>query len=199
MGDPENKCGEISKEQGRKLLVLARDTIAQRLAMKPQPTPEEISLLFDDPDLQQKRGTFVTLKENGQLRGCIGSLADFETIFDGVQRNALNAAFHDTRFTPVQLSELDKIVVEVSILTKPQVMAYEDAADLVAKLRPGIDGVIIRKGQLSATFLPQVWEQLPRPEDFLRHLCLKALLPADAWRNGELEVSVYQVQYFEEE
>ena len=199
MGDPGKTSGEISKEQGQKLLALARHTIAEHIAKLSKLTPEDIALLCHDPDLQQKRGTFVTLNKDGQLRGCIGSLADFETIFEGIQRNAINAAFHDSRFTPVQLSEMDKIVVEVSILTQPQVLTYEDAADLVANLRPGIDGVIIRKDQQSATFLPQVWEQLPRPEDFLGHLCHKAMMSSEAWRSGELEVLVYQVQYFEEE
>ncbi|HIJ78750.1 MAG: AmmeMemoRadiSam system protein A [Desulfobulbaceae bacterium] len=199
MADSENKNGELTQELGRELLALARHVITERVGGKGLLTPEQITSLSSEQALQQKRGTFVTLKKNGQLRGCIGSLADFEAIFDGVRRNAENAAFHDHRFSPVQLDEMAEIIVEISILTNPQVLAYEDAADLIAKLRPGIDGVIIRKGQLGATFLPQVWEQVPRPEDFLGHLCLKAMLSSDAWRLGELEVSVYQVQYFEEE
>ena len=91
--------------------------------------------------------------------------------------------------------ELD---IEVSILTEPLPLAYRDSQDLIRKLRVNVDGVIIRKGHASATFLPQVWEQLPRPENFLNHLCMKAGLPADAWKHSELEVLTYQVQYFEE-
>jgi AmmeMemoRadiSam system protein A len=94
--------------------------------------------------------------------------------------------------------ELDTVDIEVSVLSEPVPLAYRDAEDLKAKLQPGIDGVIIKKGTASATFLPQVWEQLPQPEPFLSHLCLKAGLPAGRWRKGDLTVLVYQVQYFEE-
>ena len=113
--------------------------------------------------------------------------------------NAINAAFRDPRFPPLSRDELNRIKIEVSILTNPRPLEYKDAQDLLAKLRPGIDGVIIKKGFHEATFLPQVWEQLPRKEDFLTHLCLKAGLDGDAWRRGDLEVSTYQVQAFEEE
>jgi len=117
---------------------------------------------------------------------------------EGVKRNAVNAAFHDPRFSPLSKDELDRTEIEVSILTEPQPLAFRDGQDLAQKLRAHVDGVIIRKGHASATFLPQVWEQLPGPEDFLSHLCLKAGLPSEAWKNSELEVLTYQVQYFEE-
>ena len=144
------------------------------------------------------RGTFVTLTIKGELRGCIGSLEGREPIVDGVRHNAVNAAFHDPRFRPLGRQELDKVTIEVSILSEPQPLAYTDGEDLLGRLRPGTDGVIIRKGYASATFLPQVWEQLPDKEEFLTHLCLKAGLAPDAWRRGDLEVLTYQVQYFEE-
>ena len=95
-------------------------------------------------------------------------------------------------------TELDQTEIEVSILTEPRPLEYRNGQDLTRKLRINVDGVIIRQGHASATFLPQVWEQLPRPEKFLSHLCLKAGLPSDAWKNPELEVLTYQVQYFEE-
>ncbi len=88
--------------------------------------------------------------------------------------------------------------IEISILTKPQPLEYTNNADLISKLRVNVDGVILQKGQASATFLPQVWEQLPRSEKFLSHLCVKAGLSANAWENTRLEISTYQVQYFEE-
>jgi AmmeMemoRadiSam system protein A len=94
---------------------------------------------------------------------------------------------------------LEAVHIEVSVLSEPILLAYTDADDLLARLRPGIDGVIIKRGFASATFLPQVWDQLPQQEPFLSHLCLKAGLPADQWREGDLEVQVYQVQYFEED
>jgi AmmeMemoRadiSam system protein A len=117
---------------------------------------------------------------------------------DGVKRNAVNAAFHDPRFSSLSRAELDRTEIEVSILTEPLPLAYRDSRDLIQKLRVHVDGVIIRKGHASATFLPQVWDQLPRPEDFLSHLCMKAGLTSDAWKSSELEVLTYQVQYFEE-
>ena len=89
--------------------------------------------------------------------------------------------------------------MEISILTDPKPLIYSDAEDLLKKLRSGIDGVILKKGYRQSTFLPQVWEQLPEKEDFLNHLCLKAGLDRNAWRKGDLEVSTYQVQAFEEE
>ena len=115
-----------------------------------------------------------------------------------MRRNAINAAFHDPRFPPLSERELEKVDIEVSILTEPQPLEYADGEDLLTKLRVNVDGVIIRKGHASATFLPQVWEQLPDPEDFLEHLCMKAGLSSNAWRNTKLDVLTYQVQYFEE-
>ena len=117
---------------------------------------------------------------------------------ENVRRNAINAAFHDPRFPPLDLDELDRIAVEVSVLSPPAALSYEDADDLMSGLRPGLDGVILRKGASSATFLPQVWKQLPRCQDFLSHLCLKAGLSARAWYDGKLQVETYQVQSFEE-
>lgn len=158
----------------------------------------EIAARLQDTELQQKRGTFVTLKEHGDLRGCIGSLAAIDSIVEGVRRNALHAAFEDSRFNPVGKEELGAIEVEVSILTEPSPLAYANAEELLSALQVGRDGVIIRKGMQGATFLPQVWEQLSDPRDFLSHLCRKAGLPADAWRSGTLEVFTYRVEYFEE-
>ncbi|MGB3647302.1 MAG: AmmeMemoRadiSam system protein A, partial [Desulfobulbales bacterium] len=115
-----------------------------------------------------------------------------------IRRNAINAAFNDPRFPPLTGPELEQAEIEVSILTNPQDLEYSDGKDLLTKLRPSIDGAIISKGMARATFLPQVWEQLPRTEDFLSHLCRKAGLSPDEWEKGELGVSIYQVQYFHE-
>ena len=166
--------------------------------MPPQPASEDLLAALDDDRFKLPCGTFVTLKIKGQLRGCIGNLTATETVLDGVKRNAINAALHDPRFSPLSQDELERTQIEVSILSEPRPLAYRDGQDLIKKLRAHVDGVIIRKGHASATFLPQVWEQLPGPEDFLTHLCKKAGLPAEAWKNSELEVLTYQVQYFEE-
>ncbi len=189
----------ISAEQGRILLTLARQTIALKLGL---PVPDDERKKLDkelrDPALQQERGTFVTLHRHGQLRGCIGSIAAVEPLAANIRHNAVNAAFGDPRFPPLQKKEFAEVDIEVSILTDPQPLSYNNGAELPARLRPKIDGVILRDGLAGATFLPQVWDQLPRPEDFLNHLCVKAGLRPNAWQTGKLEVLTYQVQYFSE-
>ena len=189
----------ITAEQGATLLRLARQTIALQLGKKVEPArQQELARQLAEPVFRKKSATFVTLHRHGDLRGCIGSLAAVVPLADSVRDNADKAAFHDPRFSPLTAGELNDVELEVSILTDPQPLAYSDGDDLIAKLRPKVDGVILRQGFAGATFLPQVWDQLPRPEDFLSHLCRKAGLPADAWKGGKLEVHTYQVQYFSE-
>lgn len=193
----------LTERQGQALVALARRVIAAQLdcpdnGLAGRTTAGEADAVLAEPPLQKYCGTFVTLTIDGQLRGCIGSLVAAESIVDGVRRNASNAAFGDPRFPPLGADELAAVEVEVSILTPSQPLAYRDAEDLLAQLRPRIDGVIISQGGARATFLPQVWEQLPSPKSFLSHLCLKAMLPMDAWRRGSLKVETYTVQYFHE-
>ena len=190
---------KLNEAQGNVLLQLARQTIMQELGKDvPVVESEYVEKALLDQCYRSACGTFVTLKINGQLRGCIGNLTGSEPLSEGVRRNAINAAFQDPRFPPLTEAELEQVDIEVSILTEPRPLAYADAADLLTKLRVHIDGVIIRKGPASATFLPQVWEQLPEPEEFLSQLCMKAGLGSKAWRESNLEVLTYQVQYFEE-
>ena len=188
----------LTEKQGQLLVRLARETIAARLRHSDIDSHKKSTADLADPVFQEKRGTFVTLKINKQLRGCMGCLTPSETILEGIQRNAINSAFNDPRFQALTESELEQAEIEISILTNPQKLEYTDGKDLLQKLRPAIDGVIIGQGMARATFLPQVWEQLPRAEDFLSHLCRKAGLPPDTWQRGELDVSIYQVQYFHE-
>ena len=198
----QNKQGpgqKLNEAQGQLLVKLARYTLMKRLGQQiPQSKFDSLNTALTDSCFQRTCGVFVTLTVNGQLRGCIGNLTSDESLVSGVRRNAINAAFHDPRFASLSGSELDRIEIEISILSEPQPLIYRDGDDLLNKLRPNIDGVIIRKEVASATFLPQVWEQLPRPQDFLAHLCVKAGLASDSWQNSKLEVSSYQVQYFEE-
>ena len=203
MQKDNNSSNQISDQHGLALVKLARQTILKRLGRKidmseSDSMSEILPELLMDEDLQAKRGTFVTLKIDDRLRGCIGSLSSNESIVEGVRRNAINAAFHDPRFSSLTVEESDNVDIEISILTEPQLLEYIDGADLISKLRVDVDGVIIRKGAASSTFLPQVWKQLPQPEMFLSQLCLKAGLSADTWRKAGLEVKTYQVQYFEE-
>jgi AmmeMemoRadiSam system protein A len=181
------------------LVALARQTLSRNLGRTLPPADvQELEARLAAPAFQVRCGTFVTLKINQRLRGCIGSLSANASLAEGVRDNVLNAAFHDPRFSPLTATELDAVQIEVSVLSEPAALDYTDAGDLLSKLKPGIDGVILKKGYASATFLPQVWEQLPQPEAFLSNLCMKAGLSADRWRQGDLTVQVYQVQYFQE-
>ena len=184
---------EITEDQGRILIKFARETIAGQLDVASGTSLEDH---LKEPAFQENRGVFVTLYKKGQLRGCIGSLSASVPIIEGVKDNAINAAFKDHRFSPVSREELDLIDVEVSILTEPQLLEYNDSDDLLNKLRPGVDGVMIKEGGASATFLPQVWKQLPDIASFLSHLCQKAGLPHDQWRYGGVQVKTYQVLCF---
>ncbi len=187
--------GTLTEEEGKSLLSVARKAIQEELFKKREERP---SPSLESPKYLERRGTFVTLTIDGALRGCIGHIIPQESLLEGVRINAVNAAFHDPRFRPLSKNEFPRIKIEVSILTEPKPLAYSDASELSRKLRPGIDGVIVKKNFHQATFLPQVWEQLPDKNDFLSHLCRKAGLDGDAWKTEKIDVYVYQVQAFEE-
>ncbi|MGC9348241.1 MAG: AmmeMemoRadiSam system protein A [Anaerolineae bacterium] len=196
MSDQTLNAEMLSEDEGRFLVRFARHTIAGALRDE-LPTEESV----DPPTerLSQPGAAFVTLHTGaGALRGCIGSLMAHRPLIEDVRANALAAAFDDPRFPPLTLAELPNIVVEVSVLTTPKPLDYEAGQDLIEKLRPHVDGVVIQQGWHRATFLPQVWEQLPSPVEFLTNLCYKAGLPASTWRQGDLEVLTYRVQKFEE-
>lgn len=185
---------EISRHRASILLDLARKRITDHLFSRTTDYPPG-----DDPYYRQPLATFVTLTLDGQLRGCIGNLTPTGPLWESVADNAVNAAFHDQRFSPLSEDELDMVHIEISILTPPRVLEYTDSADLAARLRPGVDGVILRRGRAGATFLPQVWRQLPSVELFLGHLCRKAGLPENCWKNEHLDIQTYQVEHFHEE
>jgi len=189
------KMGDLTEAQGEYLLSEARKTIAERLSGKTETSAKAKNL---PAVFNEKRGTFVTLTTHGNLRGCIGHIIPQESLIEGIRENAINAAFRDPRFGPLTQNEWKNVHIEISILTEPKPLAYTDSKDLLDKLRPGVDGVILKKGFHQSTFLPQVWEQLPDKKAFLNHLCLKAGLDGNAWKKGDLEVSTYQVQAFEE-
>jgi len=179
-----------SADPGPALLVRARNAIAAQLKQPTRPEP-------DHPALAQPGATFVTLTQNGQLRGCIGSLQAHRALDQDVRANAVAAAFRDPRFTPLKAEELARTRVEVSLLTAPQPMRFTDEADALRQLRPNIDGIIFIAGQRRSTFLPQVWEQLPEPRVFMAHLKQKAGLPADYW-SSEVQLQRYEVQKWKE-
>ena len=187
--------GNLTEEEGKYLLLVARKTIREALFEKKEKEP---SPSLESPKYSERRGTFVTLTIDRALRGCIGHIIPQESLIEGVRINAINAAFHDPRFRPLSKNEFPKIRIEVSILSEPERLSYSDANDLSGKLRCGIDGVIIKKSFHQATFLPQVWEQLPDKNSFLTHLCMKAGLDGDTWKKEKIDVYIYQVQAFEE-
>jgi hypothetical protein len=184
----------MSKEEKHYLLQLARTVILGRLGEKPSgPFPERSSPVF-----MEKRGCFVTLHSKGRLRGCIGTIEPIKPLIDGVKENAIHAGFQDPRFSPVTLHEMDLITIEISILTKPVLLRFENSDDLKSLLKPGVHGVILSQGYCRATFLPQVWKQLPETEDFLGHLCQKAGMEKTCWKDTKTAVEVYEVFFFSE-
>ncbi len=148
--------------------------------------------------LRAPGASFVTLTKYGELRGCIGTLEARQPLAEDVREHALAAALNDYRFPPVEIQELSEIEIEISILTEPVRLEYSTPQELIAKLRPGIDGVVLQEGGRRATFLPQVWAKVPDPEEFLSQLCMKMGTPPDLWKKKPLEVFVYQVEEFRE-
>lgn len=134
---------------------------------------DKTKLLTDFPFLAQNGATFVTLTLDNQLRGCIGSLQAYRPLLDDLISNAYAAAFEDPRFYELTLDELKKVKIEISILSTPVELIYNDIEDLKSKIKPNIHGVILQKNGRRSTFLPQVWEQLPTFEEFFSHLCHK--------------------------
>lgn len=184
----------LTNEDKKELLGLARSVIAARLMNRSAPArPESIS-----SELTNRRGCFVTLHRKKELRGCIGTIEPHIPLIDAVEENAINAAFRDPRFPQLEAEELAEIDIEISVLTVPAILDFDNGQELKDQLIPGIHGVILSREGRRATFLPQVWQQLPEKEAFLDHLCLKAGLPANAWMNRETTVEVYTAEYFSE-
>ena len=133
------------------------------------------------PSLRERRATFVTLESNRRLRGCVGSLQATRPLAEDVAHNAHGAAFTDPRFPPIQEDDLEGLSIKISVLSPPVPMQVESQADLVAQLRPGVDGLILQDGEKRATFLPSVWSGIPEPERFVGQLARKADWPAGHW------------------
>ena len=149
-------------------------------------------------NLQEKRATFVTLFKNGELRGCIGQILPKFPLYGDVINNTLSAAFSDTRFPQLKYNELKILKIEISVLTIPKRIIYDDIADLLSKIKVGKHGIILQSGYFQSTFLPDVWKELPKIEDFLTNLSLKAGLAPNAWKDPETEFFYYTTESFEE-
>lgn len=168
--------------RGAILIELARRELDRHLRHPERAEPDDA--WRGEPWLLAPGAVFVTLLSNGDLRGCVGSLHAVRPLIDDVRDNAVAAATRDARFPPLEPSELDEVTIEVSLLSEPEPMTFTSEADALAQLRPGVDGVVLRWGERRSTFLPQVWESVPGPADFLAHLKRKAGLDPDFWDAG---------------
>lgn len=180
----------LSREQATRLMDLAIRSIRHGLE-RGKPLPVQTEGL--EAVLLRHQASFVTLELRGRLRGCIGSLEAHRPLAQDVAANAYAAAFRDPRFPPVNGREIEYLDVHISLLTPPEPLSFDSQTDLLRQVRPGIDGLILQEGALRATFLPSVWESLPVPEEFLRHLKQKAGLSMDYW-SDTLKVFRYRTE-----
>jgi len=177
----------MDTDRGNVLLPIARSAIAEAVGQAANAAAE------DAPWLQEPGACFVTLQRHGQLRGCIGSLQAYRPLLADLKANAVAAALHDPRFPPLSAAELPSTAIEVSLLSPMQDITFTTEADALAQLRPGVDGVVFMFGHHRSTFLPQVWEQLPRVGAFMAQLKQKAGLPESFWAAG-VRLQRYTVQ-----
>jgi hypothetical protein len=180
----------MNEALGQALLIRARNAIGAEFGLPAVAEP-------DDPALAQPGAVFVTLTQQGELRGCIGSLEAWRPLREDVRANARAAAFRDPRFRPLAADELVRTRVEVSLLTPAVPIEFADEEDALRQLRPGLDGVILEYGSQRGTFLPQVWESLPDRREFFAHLKRKAGLPSGFWAEG-IKLFRYEVQKWQE-
>jgi AmmeMemoRadiSam system protein A len=190
--DPE-PLSPVERQQLLRLARLAVQAAAERREPPPIERGEYSARLFEPG------AVFVTLTDrDGDLRGCIGALEAYQPLVEDVREHAAAAATQDFRFLPVAPEEVRGLNIEISRLTSPQPLEYGAPEELAVRLRPGVDGLILRDGPRRATFLPQVWEKVGDPEEFLGHLCLKMGGPANLWRKKKLDALTYQVEEFHE-
>jgi AmmeMemoRadiSam system protein B/AmmeMemoRadiSam system protein A len=182
----------LSEDDKKKLFLLARNSIIKKNKNI------DISKYRLSDSLKEKKGCFVTLYLNNKLRGCIGYIMPQKSLYQAVVDNAYNAAYKDPRFVPVKKDEIKNLKIEISVLTIPEKINYYSKDQLIEKLTPKIDGVIINKDNRSATYLPQVWDKIPEKEIFLESLCLKAGIDPDTWDYDKPDIFIYKVFAFHE-
>lgn len=186
---------KLTPDEKQTLLRLAREALEAGVRGQTLPPLDPASLTAS---LRTDGASFVTLTVHGNLRGCIGALEPYQPLAEDVREHAVAAALEDYRFPQVKENELSKIKIEVSRLTVPVPLEYTTPDDLLEKLQPGVDGVLLRDGMRRATFLPQVWEKIPDKAEFLDSLCSKMGAAPDTWRRKHLQVSIYKVEEFHE-
>lgn len=185
---------KLSNEDQQTCLQIARESIKHGLQKS-----SALHVITSDYSsaLQQNLASFVTLHKNGELRGCIGALEAYQPLINDISEHAYSAAFQDPRFPALQDNEYEQLDVEISVLGKPEPMIFESEEDLLQKIRPNIDGLILEYGVNRGTFLPSVWEQLPDKKEFLNHLKMKAGLPLQWWDNAA-KISHYETFSFQD-
>jgi AmmeMemoRadiSam system protein A len=184
---------QLSDQEKKYLLGLAREALT--LGVRGLKLPD-LELRSITPKLRQPGATFVTLTKNQELRGCIGSLEATRPLAEDVRIHTIAAALEDYRFPPVEVNEVPMISIEISRLTTPTKIDFDHPDEAKSIIRPGIDGVVIRKGGRRATFLPQVWEKVPEIDIFLGMLCRKMGAASDCWQEEGVEIYTYQVEKF---
>jgi AmmeMemoRadiSam system protein A len=187
---PSDETTALPGNAGSVLLPLARAAIAGQLGLTQ-------AAIEDAPWLNRKGASFITLKHESRLRGCIGTLRAHRTLAEDVKANAVAAAFRDPRFKPLTAGEFAGLAVEVSVLSALEFLRFADEADALRQLRIGVDGVVLQFGHHSGTFLPQVWDYFKEPSEFLAHLKYKAGLPPDFW-DSEVKLARYTVHKWRE-
>lgn len=187
----------LTQDERGYLLMLARRAIEQAVCGGDAARPALVDL---PPRLREPGTCFVTLTmRGGELRGCIGGLEAVQPLGLDVWEHAVAAALEDYRFLPIRPAEVSHLRIEISRLTEPRPLLYDVPGQLPDLLHPPVDGVVLREGARRATFLPQVWEKLPDPCEFLSHLCQKMGSSNDLWRQKVLRVEIYHVEEFHEQ
>lgn len=185
----------LNTDEQKQLTTLARTTLESYIKDKKIPKVNTDTL---PQRLTEKKGCFVTLKKDNQLRGCIGHISPKEPLYKCVIENTISSALNDPRFKQVTYQELNDIKIEISILSIPKSLKFTSPDDLISRLTPLKDGVLLNYGFHKATYLPQVWEDLPDKKEFLTSLCTKSGAPPDCWKEDNVKIETYQAQVFSE-
>ncbi len=183
---------KLSSEDQQACLQVAHDSIRHGLQ---QGSQLHVNTHNYSRDLQQELASFVTLHKDSQLRGCIGALEAYQPLINDIAEHAFAAAFRDPRFPALTQDEYEQLDIEISVLGKPEQMSFASEEDLLQQIQPEIDGLILEADHHRGTFLPSVWEQLPDKKEFLKHLKMKAGLPANWW-DGSVKISRYETFSF---
>ena len=184
----------IGQAEEEELLRIAYRSLEEAVCYDREWKPELAQL---PPKLQELGSSFVTLHTHGELHGCIGTVVPVRPLALDVAANAVSAALNDPRFPPLLPEELPFTAIEISVLGPLQLIQYRNVQELMQKIRPGIDGVLVKRGWHRGLLLPQVWRQIPSCEEFLAHVALKAGLSPSVYEEPGTEVYVFQVQSFE--